>query len=207
MATPLLPTLISLPVELRGPRVLLRPYRADDAEQVLSTIDESREHLGPWVNWVDDMTTIEDTRDYCIRCAARWLLRSDLSMGIFDAESGRYLGGTGLHEPNWELRSFEIGYWLRVSAQGRGYVTEACRLLVDVAFEHLNARRIELSCDPRNESSRRVAELAGFVFEGTLRNLVLGRDGEPEDWLIYSLIPADWQRLRAARASDRLQPG
>jgi hypothetical protein len=45
MSTPFRPTLIDLPDELVGSRVLLRPYRAADAEQVFAAIDESREHL------------------------------------------------------------------------------------------------------------------------------------------------------------------
>ena len=198
MSKPIVPTLIDLPSELRGPRVLLRPYQAEDAKPVFDAVEESREHLRPWVNWVDGFTTVDNARDYCIRCAAKWMLRTDLSVGIFDAETGQYLGGSGLQEPDWELRSFEIGYWMRFSALGHGYVLEATQLLVDFGFEQLNARRIELNCDPRNEASRKVAEHVGFVLEGTMRNLVLGHDGEPEDWLIYSLVPTDWERLRAS---------
>ena len=185
------PTLIALPPELRGPRITLRPYRVDDAEQVHQAVAESREHLRPWVNWVDDMATLDDCRDYCIRCAARWMLRTDFSLGIFETETGRYLGGTGLHEPNWELRAFEIGYWIRQSASGMGYVDEAIRLLARFAITELAARRIEITCDAANHASRRVVERAGFVLEGTLRNAAAGRDGSAKDWLIFSLVPAD----------------
>ncbi len=198
MAHDTYPTLIDIPAELRGERVLLRPYRAGDAEHILAAVDESREHLRPWVNWVDDMATVEDCRDYCIRCAAKWMLRTDLALGIFDADTRQFLGGTGLHDPNWELRSFEIGYWMRASAVGHGYVTEAVRLLVDLAFDRLQARRVELNCDPGNDASRRVAELAGFVFEGTQRNSVVDRDGSASDWLVFSLVPDDLDRLRVA---------
>lgn len=191
------PTLIEMPDDIRGERVLLRPYRVEDAEQILAAVDESREHLRPWVNWVDEMATIDDCRDYCIRCAARWLLRSDLSVGIFAADSGEYLGGTGLHDPDWNVRSFEVGYWMRVGAAGDGYVSQAVRLLVDVAFDRLQAQRIALTCDPENTASRRVAEHAGFVLEGTLRNSTLARDGRPADWLVYSLVPGDRERLPA----------
>ena len=198
------PTAIALPGELRGARVVLRPYRADDAEQVFAAVDESRDHLRPWVNWVDDLLTTRDCRDYCIRCAATWSQRSDLSVGVFDASSGRYLGGSGLHDPDWELRSFEIGYWLRATALGNGYVTETVRLLVDFAFGHLQARSVSLTCDAENHSSRRVAERAGFVHEGMLRSAVLGRDGSARDWLQFSLVPSDFTH-RAANSA--LGPG
>lgn len=185
------PSLIELPAELRGPRVTLRPYQECDAEQILDAVAESQEHLRPWVNWVDGMATIEDCRDYCIRCAAKWALRTDLSVGVFATETGRYLGGTGLHAPDWDLRSFEIGYWMRRSAAGHGYVAEAVRLLSQFAIEHLAAQRIVITCDADNRASSRVAERAGFVLEGTLRNAALGRDGTATDWLMFSLVPAD----------------
>lgn len=194
MSVPIVPTLIALPAELGGSRVLLRPYCSDDAEQVFVAIDESREHLRPWVKWVERNALVDDVRDYCIRCEAHWLMRSDLTLGIFDSVSGRFLGGTGLHDPNWELRAFEIGYWLRVNAVGHGYATESTRLLADFALSELRARRVALRCDARNEASRRVAERAGFVLEGRLRNAITAPDGAVSDDLVFSVVPDDQKR-------------
>jgi RimJ/RimL family protein N-acetyltransferase len=196
MSKPIVPTLIDLPSELRGPRVLLRPYRADDAEQLFAAIDESRDHLRPWVTWVLNNRTVDDARDYCIRSQASWLLRTDLTLGIFDVVSGRYLGGTGLHDPDWHLRAFEIGYWLRVTAVGHGYATESTRLLVDFALSSLKARRVMLRCDARNHASRRVAERAGFILEGRLRHVSIAPDGSISDDLVFVLVPEDQNQNR-----------
>jgi RimJ/RimL family protein N-acetyltransferase len=191
MSSRIVPTLIDLPSELRGSRVLLRPYRGDDAEEVFAAIDESRDHLRPWVTWVDNNRTVDEVRDFCIRSQASWLLRTELALGVFDAVSGRYLGGTGLHNLDWELRAFEIGYWLRVTAIGHGYATESTRLLVDFAQSFLRARRVTLRCDARNEASRRVAERAAFVLEGRLRNVTIRPDGVVSDDLVYGIVPGD----------------
>ncbi len=185
------PTLIPLPDRLEGEHVLLRPYRETDAAAVFAAIDASRDHLAPWMGWVDHHQGVDDTRDYCLRMEAAWLLRSALIVGIFDRADGRYLGGTGFHEPDWDGRVFEVGYWLRPDAVGRGYVTESVRLLVDLAFGHLGARRVELQCDATNERSRKTAERCGFVFEGRLRNRSRTPDGQLRDDLIFSLIPGD----------------
>ncbi len=189
MSTRIVPTLVDLPSELRGTRVLLRPYRADDAEQIFAAIDESRDHLRPWVTWVDNNRTVDDVRDYCIRSQASWLIRTELALGIFDAVSGQYLGGTGLHDPDWELRAFEIGYWLRVTAIGHGYATESTRLLADFALSCLQARRVALRCDARNDASRRVAERAGFLLESRLRNTSVSADGSVSDELVFAVAP------------------
>ena len=146
--------------------------------------------------WVDGHTSVDNSHDWCARCAANWLLRVELTVGLFAAAGGRYLGCASLHDPDWDLRAFGIGYWLRASAVGRGYATEAVRLLVDLAFADLGARRVELRCDARNGPSRRVAERAGFVLEGRLRNAALDPSGTPRDDLVFALIPADYARLR-----------
>jgi RimJ/RimL family protein N-acetyltransferase len=206
MSSPIVPTLIDLPSELRGSRVLLRPYRGDDAEQVFAAIDESRDHLRPWVTWVDNNRSVDDVRDFCIRSQATWLLRTELALGIFNAVCERYLGGTGLHNLDWELRAFEIGYWLRVSTVGHGYATESTRLLADFALSHLQARRVTLRCDARNDASRRVAERAGFLLEGRLRNASVAPDGSVSDELVFAVVPEDHERPRR-RCATLTPPG
>lgn len=188
-------TPIELPEELHGPRVLLRPFRVEDAPAVWDAIEESRANLAPWLPWVDRSRSLDDERISMIRMRERWTLREDLAVGIFERTTGRFLGGSGLHRINWKVRAFEIGYWIRVSAEGRGYVTETVQLLARLAFDHLGANRVEIQTDPRNDRSRRVAERLGFVLEGTLRRYRLNPDGRPGDRLIFALTPEDYGRL------------
>lgn len=141
MATPSPAASIDLPTELRGKRIYLRPYRAADATATFAAIDESRAHLRPWVGWVDRYPTAETTRAYCERCAAAWETRTDLSLAMFEIGSDRFLGGAGLHQPNWSRRTFEIGCWVRATAAYRGHGAAALRLLADFAFARLDARR------------------------------------------------------------------
>ncbi len=186
---------IEVPEEMSGPRVLVRPYRADDAAALWEAIEESRAHLAPWMLWVSQTRAPADTFAYAIRARDRWSLREDLSVGIFERETGRYLGGSGLHRINWDLRIFEIGYWIRVAAEGRGYVSEAVQLLTRLAFDRLGANRVEIRMDSRNVRSRRVAERLGFVLEGTLRRCAPGAGGRPEDRHVFALIREEYARL------------
>lgn len=185
-------TLIALFEELRGPRVVVRPYRLEDADELFAAVEESRQHLWPWLPWVNQHQTSEDTRDFILRSQAQWLLReSALTVGIFEANNGRYLGGSGLHIRSWDVPSFEIGYWVRASAEGHGYVAEAARLLTDFAFASLGAQRVMIRCDARNTRSAAVAERLGFVREACLRNDLRASDGELRDTLVFSLTPSD----------------
>jgi RimJ/RimL family protein N-acetyltransferase len=189
------PLLIELPEHLDGARVRLRPFSADDAPALWEAVDESREHLAPWLPWAGRYASVDDAREYVARAAAWWLLRQDLPVGIFERESGRLLGGSGLHRIDWDLRSFEIGYWLRRSAEGRGYMTEAVQLLTRWAFDDLAASRVFIRMDVRNARSRAVAAGLGFVHEGTLRNSLPDAEGRPRDSHMYALIPEDYRGL------------
>lgn len=100
-----LPVLIPLPDELVGPRVTVRPYREEDAPALWEAVEESREHLAPWLPWVGSYRSPEDAVAFTRRARARWLLREDLPVGIFELASGRLLGASGLHRINWELRT------------------------------------------------------------------------------------------------------
>jgi RimJ/RimL family protein N-acetyltransferase len=184
-------TLLPLFAELRGQRVIVRPYRLEDAAALQEAVAESRKHVRPWMPFADEHQTVDESRDFIIRCMARWLLRESLLVGLWDVETQRYVGGSGLHPRNWDAGCFEIGYWARASAEGKGYVSEAVRLLTDFAFASLDARRVMIRCDACNTHSAAVAERLGFVREGRLRQRIVAQDGTLRDMLVFSLIPSD----------------
>jgi RimJ/RimL family protein N-acetyltransferase len=184
-------TLMPMFDELRGERVLVRPYRPEDAADLFAAVEESRASIGRWLPWVAQYESVDDSHDFVRRIMARWLLREDFTVGLWDAQTSRLLGGSGLHPRDWEIGSFEIGYWLRTSAEGHGYMTEAVRLLTDYAFDHLGANRVTIRCDARNERSAAVARRLGFVHEATLRSDSRSTDGAIRDTLVFALTPSD----------------
>ena len=190
------PILINLPDELIGERVLVRPLRSGDGTVVYEAVDESREQLDPWMPWAKNTKAADDSEVAARRGAAKWLLREDLMVGIWERETGRYLGGSGLHRIDWSVPAFEIGYWIRTSAQGRGYVSETVRLLCGLAFETLAAKRVEIRCDALNVRSNAVPRRLGFVQEAILRSDCRGESGELRDTLIFAMTPEDYVRAR-----------
>src|SRR5712692_5182937 len=191
MRTTVYRTLIPLFEGLRGERIIVRPYRESDAQSLFEAVAESRDHLRPWLPFADEHQTVEESRDWILHQVANWVLREDMMPGIWEAATNRFLGGSGLHPRNWETRYFEIGYWLRVSATGQGYITEAVQLLTDYAFSALAATRVEIRCDERNVRSAAVAQRLGFVQEACLRNEQLAADGVLRNTLIFALIAVD----------------
>jgi RimJ/RimL family protein N-acetyltransferase len=189
------PVLIEIPELLEGQQVTLRPWRRGDGRGLWDAIDSSREHLLPWMPWVEANQNPDDAEEYAIRAGARWQLREDLAVGIFERETGRVLGGSGLHRIDWTIRRFEIGYWVRADAEGRGYVRETVQLLTNLAFDALDACRVEVRMDVANVRSRNVPERLGFTLEATLHQALAAPDGRPMDVHVFSLLEDQYWTL------------
>ena len=85
----------------------------------------------------------------------------------------------------------EIGYILHPDYWGRGYVPEAARTLIDLAFTELNLHKIELSCFSYNLQSQRVAEKLGFTLEARIRDRKDAQGNRCDD-LRYGLLKSEW---------------
>jgi RimJ/RimL family protein N-acetyltransferase len=157
----------------------------------MEAVEESREHLRPWMPFWDDHRTLERAVQFCAESRAAWVTRHHLFLRITRRDDGRHLGGTGFQEIAWDVPRFEIGYWVRASEEGKGYVSEAVRLLTRFGFERLGARRIEIRCDPTNVRSVRVAERAGYRLEATLRDHARRNDGSLRDTRVYALLAGE----------------
>ena len=186
------PLLEDVPEQLATQRLILRSARADDAATLNAAVRESIDDLRHYMPWAQTVPSLAQSSADCRRMQAKFLLREDLPMFMFeravDGGVGEFVGGTGLHRIDWTVRRFELGYWCRTPHQGRGFVTEAVRALTRFAFERLQARRVEVRMDATNQRSSRVAERAGFALEGVLRGDSLTPQGEPRDTRVYALV-------------------
>ena len=86
----------------------------------------------------------------------------------------------------------EIGYTLHPDYWGLGYVPEAARALIDLAFKELDLHKIELTCFGYNLQSQRVAEKLGFTLEARIRDRK-DAQGNRCDSLIYGLLRSEWE--------------
>ena len=86
----------------------------------------------------------------------------------------------------------EIGYTLHPDYWGRGYVPEAARALIDLAFKELGLHKVELSCFGYNIQSQRVAEKLGFTLEARIRDRKDAQGNRCDD-LRYGLLKSEWE--------------
>jgi RimJ/RimL family protein N-acetyltransferase len=133
---------------------------------------------------------------------ARVVGRDALAMAIHERSTGRLIGTCAFSQLDGDngsaLYHITIG---EKDAWGRGYGTEATRLMLDHAFGALGLHRIALFVFEFNERAIRAYQRCGFVVEGRSRESIF-RDGQWWDELAMSVLESDWRRLRAAEAED-----
>jgi RimJ/RimL family protein N-acetyltransferase len=177
-----------MPIET--PRLILRAPAPGYGRAVSEAVHETWDDLHRWMDWATDLAaeTPENKEIFCRENAARFILREQLPLHGFEKSSGRFVLSTGYRDPHWRARSFEVGYWVRKSAQGKGYATEATNALLRYAFNVLSARRVWITHSEGNEPSRRIIEKLGFAKEGTARQAAWLPDGSMADSHRYARL-------------------
>jgi RimJ/RimL family protein N-acetyltransferase len=105
-------------------------------------------------------------------------------------DDGAFLGLALAFAIDREGRELELGYTVTPAARGRGVGSEGLRLLTDWAERELDPLRIQLQISADNAGSKRVAERAGYVYEGTLRSLHF-KAGMRQDMEVWSRVRGD----------------
>jgi ribosomal-protein-alanine N-acetyltransferase len=90
------------------------------------------------------------------------------------------------------FRNAYLGYFIGAPYAGRGYMTEAIRLMLRHAFTQLKLHRLEANIQPGNVASAALVKGAGFVREGYSRRYlkICGRWRDHERWAI---LAEDWK--------------
>ncbi len=187
------PVLLDLPDQLQTDRLLLRIPRPGDGPALHAAVAESLPQLRQFlaaVPWVAEEPSPARSEVFCRTAQGNFLARRDMPFLLFERDSGRLVGATGLHRPDWSLPRLEIGYWCRTSVSGHGLAREAVGALAGYAFAHARVARLELITDEQNHRSRRIAEHCGFRLEGVLHNHRRAADGMLRNTCIYARLPA-----------------
>lgn len=172
-----------------GP-ILLRRYRGDEGRMLMAAVNESLEHLRPWMPWADHPHSEEEQDEFVRRAVAQWESGEGFSYYLQERATGACLGGAALH-PRIGEGALEIGYWIHVAHTGRGYATMAAHALTTAAFELDEVERVEIHCDEANVASAAVPRRLGFSLAGTEKD-VIEAPGEVGRSLIWRVDRAAW---------------
>jgi RimJ/RimL family protein N-acetyltransferase len=170
------------------PRLHVRPVIADDAKHVGEVFADKQTQR--WLPVPKEYGPIEG-RAWCTELAAE---RRDSGAGdhyaIIRREDERLVGCLWAKRTDWMAGTTEVSYAVAADARGFGVAPEAVdALAVALLLEH-GFQRVEMRVAPGNLASRRVAEKAGFTYEGLLRNAGYVHSGRV-DLEVWSLVAAD----------------
>lgn len=153
-----------LPDRIEGDGLVLRRWRVSDAEAQERAVDESADHLRPWMAWMaEPRQTLEQRRAMLAEWERAWLAGGDVVLGVFVDE--QVAGSCGLHRRRGP-DVLEIGYWIHAAFVRRGLATTVARLLTDAAFAIPEIARTEIHHDKANVASAGVPRRLGYEFAG-----------------------------------------
>lgn len=173
-------------------RLIIRCYSPKDAVLFKKAIDESLEHLKPWMPWANnEPESLAAKVEWLRKFRGQFDLGRDYIFGIFNKSEDELIGSTGLH-PRTGRQSREIGYWISVRHLKKGYALEATKALTKVGFEIEGLERIEIHCAANNIRSQNIPKKLGYIHEATLRHRTIDSDGKKRDVMIWTMFKEDY---------------
>ncbi len=108
-------------------------------------------------------------------------------------DGDRHIGNVKVGPVNWVHRFADVSLLIgETDCWGRGYATEAIRLVCRFAFGTLNLRKLIAGAYAPNVGSIRAFEKAGFAREGLIRGRFVA-DGTPVDHVLLGLLAQDFR--------------
>ncbi|MFX0139084.1 MAG: GNAT family N-acetyltransferase [Candidatus Hodarchaeota archaeon] len=175
---------------LKGENVKLAPLKREYIEKFLKWLNDPKitQYLDTYPpltrdmeeEWFDNLKTKEDTIIFSI---------------LLTENNGKekLIGNCGIQDIKWKDRVGHCGVFIGDKEnQGKGYGTEALRLLVDYGFNTLNLNRIELIVYDFNIKAMKSYKKVGFIEEGRKRQATF-KNGKYHDVIIMSLLQEEWE--------------
>lgn len=167
----------------------LQLLQTHHAEELFELIERNRDRLRVWLPWLDDNTSIEDSKEFISHGLEKFRDAAGLHAGIW--LNGKLAGVISLHLIDQKEGKTEIGYWIDREAEGRGLVTKACTTLIEYAFRALNLELVEIYCEAENRRSWTIPMHLGFSKQGARATTWLYDHYIVEERYVISI--SEWQ--------------
>lgn len=173
---------------------LLRPVKKPDIDNLLTVATKDKDLLqfSPLPIYTKDLLQKSIERSLENRKN-----KSRYTFIVFDKKRNEYAGSSSFLNISNPDDRLEIGAtWYGKEFQRTGLNRHCKYLLMEYAFDDLNAERIEFKTDERNIASRRAIEKIGGQFEGILRRHTLMSDGFRRNTVCYSILKSEWAQIK-----------
>lgn len=186
---------------LETERLILRPFRESDAEDVEDVLEYLKE---PAVNCFAEMklNSLEEAKAEMKKRVGE----TEYYFAIVLKDSAKVIGEIDAfpergepHDTSSPLDTFSPCWMLNHAYQGKGYAYEAAHAFFDYLFQQKGARRIYAYTEDYNVSSQHLCEKLGMRREGMFKefvSFVKNPDGTPryENTVQYAILKKEWHR-------------
>jgi RimJ/RimL family protein N-acetyltransferase len=184
-------------VSISTERLVLRPFEAADIPAHIEMMNDE-----PVIAWTSAPYpySAQDAEEWVSAIApAERTEGRGLVLAVTEFLTQRLVGLARLKNTNWRTRTTEMSYVTAPWARGQGYATESVLAVAQWLFRDQSFERIELRTAADNTAAQQVAQKAGCISEGVLRNAWIARtQTETGSWIdvrtdliVWSLLPED----------------
>jgi len=173
------------PERFETERLVLRVPRRDDAPAIFAAYVQDIEATR-YLTWRPH-ENLQETYSIMEQILKLWKDGNAYSYAIILKETDAVIGMIALHPEGFKVG---LGYVLARPHWGKGFMTEAVRVVANWLLEQPDIYRVFAVCDVENPASARVMEKTGMVREGILRRNSIHPNvsNEPRDSYIYSIV-------------------
>lgn len=147
--------------EINADNLLLLRADPSDIELLVAAVNNSLEHLRPWMPWAQSPATTETIEAFLHQASLEWDSGHGFQYAMRRHGSAHILRYCGLHA-SLGPGALEIGYWVHVEQTGRGLATAAAGALTRAALALDEVDRVEIRCDAANARSASIPPRLGY---------------------------------------------
>jgi len=176
---------------LQNDRVLLRPLKLDDYENLLPFALHEPEL---WKYSLITAAGEEGLANYVDIALEARNTGKEYPFIVYDKLKNEYAGSTRFYDINFPFKTLQLGYtWYGKDFHGTGLNKHCKFILLSFAFEKMGMERVEFRADNNNERSIAAMKSIGCKVEGILRSHQPTRNsGVRRDSIILSIVKEEW---------------
>jgi ribosomal-protein-serine acetyltransferase len=159
------------------------------AEALYTLVDRNRDYLREWLPWLDDTTEQRHVEDFIKSMVAQ--MADGRGLACLVVFRGNIVGVVSYNTIVSSTRTGYIGYWLDQDHNGKGIMTKSVEKLIEIGFDELGLRKVEIRCAVGNTKSRAIPERLGLKEEAVIRNAE-NLYGRYVDHAVYGVMKDEW---------------
>lgn len=176
-------------MKIKGKRITLRPLEKKDERRITDLAHDKSISKFTHVPYPYD---IKKARYFIKISKEKTKKKQEYHFAIALNKTDEFIGTIGLIRIDKRDNRGEIGYWLGKPYRGKGYVPEACKLIINFGFKNIKLHKIVIECAKENKASKKVIDKMKAKLEGVLRkNSFVG--GKHRDSLYHGILKKEWR--------------